>query len=140
MFYNYFVELCNRAKISPSKAAQQIGLSKSSVSGWKNGSVPRDSQIMRIADFFGIPASDIYSVVNSQRAAIFNRTEFEKYTMNRAENRAEKAPETEKASALNEKVEAIMKVYDMLTPENKERFSDSLSEILSALIKEQLQG
>lgn len=136
MFYNYFVELCNRAKISPSKAAQQIGLSKSSVSGWKNGSVPRDSQIMRIADFFGIPASDIYSVVNSQRAAIFNRTEFEKYTM----NRAEKAPETEKASALNEKVEAIMKVYDMLTPENKERFSDSLSEILSALIKEQLQG
>lgn len=134
MFYNYFVELCNRAKISPSKAAQQIGLSKSSVSGWKNGSVPRDSQIMRIADFFGIPASDIYSVVNSQRAAIFNRTEFEKYTMNRAENRAEKA------SALNEKVEAVMKVYDMLTPENKERFSDSLSEILSALIKEQLQG
>ena len=63
MFYNYFVELCNRAKISPSKAAQQIGLSKSSVSGWKNGSVPRDSQIMRIADFFGIPVSDIYSVV-----------------------------------------------------------------------------
>ena len=95
MFYNYFVELCNRAKISPSKAAQQIGLSKSSVSGWKNGSVPRDSQIMRIADFFGIPVSDIYSVVNSQRAAIFNRTEFEKYTM----NRAEKAPETEKAPA-----------------------------------------
>lgn len=137
MFYNYFVELCNRAKISPSKAAQQIGLSKSSVSGWKNGSVPRDSQIMRIADFFGIPASDIYSVVNSQRAAIFNRTEFEKYTMNRAEEAQE---EKETASALNEKVEAIMKVYDMLTPENKERFSDSLSEILSALIKEQLQG
>lgn len=137
MFYNYFVELCNRAKISPSKAAQKIGLSKSSVSGWKNGSVPRDSQIMRIADFFGIPASDIYSVVNSQRAAIFNRTEFEKYTMNRAEEAQE---EKETASALNEKVEAIMKVYDMLTPENKERFSDSLSEILSALIKEQLQG
>ena len=48
--------------------------------------------------------------------------------------------EKEIATALNDKVEAIMKVYDMLTPENKERFSDSLSEILSALIKEQLQG
>lgn len=39
-----------------------------------------------------------------------------------------------------EKIDAIMKIYDMLTPENKERFSDSLSEILSAQIKEQLQG
>ena len=131
MFYNYFVELCNRAKISPSKAAQQIGLSKSSVSGWKNGPVPRDSQIMRIADFFGIPVSDIYSVVNSQRAAIFNRTEFEKYTM----NRAEKAPETEKAPAPSKGTEVFMKMYDMLTPERQAR----LYETLSDLVKEQMQ-
>lgn len=131
MFYNYFVELCNRAKISPSKAAQQIGLSKSSVSGWKNGSVPRDSQIMRIADFFGIPISDIYSVVNSQRAAIFNRTEFEKYTM----NRAEKAPETEKAPAPSKGTEVFMKMYDMLTPDRQAR----LYEALSDLVKEQMQ-
>mgnify|MGYP002530700055 FL=1 len=131
MFYNYFVELCNRAKISPSKAAQQIGLSKSSVSGWKNGSVPRDSQIMRIADFFGIPVSDIYSVVNSQRAAIFNRTEFEKYTM----NRAEKAPETEKAPAPSKGTEVFVKMYDMLTPERQAR----LYETLSDLVKEQMQ-
>ena len=131
MFYNYFVELCNRAKISPSKAAQQIGLSKSSVSGWKNGSVPRDSQIMRIEDFFGIPVSDIYSVVNSQRAAIFNRTEFEKYTM----NRAEKAPETEKAPAPSKGTEVFMKMYDMLTPERQAR----LYETLSDLVKEQMQ-
>lgn len=131
MFYNYFVELCNRAKISPSKAAQQIGLSKSSVSGWKNGSVPRDSQIMRIADFFGIPVSDIYSVVNSQRAAIFNRTEFEKYTM----SRAEKAPETEKAPAPSKGTEVFMKMYDMLTPERQAR----LYETLSDLVKEQMQ-
>jgi transcriptional regulator with XRE-family HTH domain len=116
MFYNYFVELCNRAKISPSKAAQQIGLSKSSVSGWKNGSVPRDSQIMRIADFFGIPVSDIYSVVNSQREAIFNRTEFEKYTM----NRAEKATETEKAPMPNDiGEENILRMYRSLSTEEK---------------------
>ena len=131
MFYNYFVELCNRAKISPSKAAQQIGLSKSSVSGWKNGSVQRDSHIMRIADFFGIPVSDFYSVVNSQRAAIFNRTEFEKYTM----NRAEKAPETEKAPAPSKGTEVFMKMYDMLTPDRPAR----LYEALSDLVKEQMQ-
>lgn len=125
MFYNYFVELCNRAKISPSKAAQQIGLSKSSVSGWKNGSVPRDSQIMRIADFFGIPVSDIYNVVNSQRAAIFNRTEFEKYTM----NREEKAPETEKAPMPNDiGEENILRMYRSLsTAEKGELYAYALS-------------
>lgn len=132
MFYNYFVELCNRAKISPSKAAQQIGLSKSSVSGWKNGSVPRDSQIMRIADFFGIPVSDIYSVVNSQRAAIFNRTEFEKYTM----NRAEKAPETEKSPVSDKETEDFTKYFAMLTPEHQQQIRSAMAE----LIKEQLQG
>lgn len=86
---------------------------------------------MRIADFFGIPVSDIYSVVNSQRAAIFNRTEFEKYTM----NRAEKAPETEKAPAPSKGTEVFMKMYDMLTPERQAR----LYETLSDLVKEQMQ-
>ena len=124
MFYNYFVELCNRAKISPSKAAQQIGLSKSSVSGWKNGSVPRDSQIMRIADFFGIPVSDIYNVVNSQRAAIFNRTEFEKYTM----NREEKALETEKAPMpIDIGEENILRMYRSLSTEEKGALTPMLS-------------
>lgn len=68
MFYNYFVELCNKARISPSKAAQQIGLSKSSVSGWKNGSIPRDSQIIKIANFFEISAMDIYEAINYEIA------------------------------------------------------------------------
>ncbi len=126
MFYNYFVELCNRAKISPSKAAQQIGLSKSSVSAWKNGSVPRDSQIVRIANFFEIPASDIYDVVNSQKLSISNRTEFEKFLMNRAE----------KSPASNKETEDFAKYFAMLTPEHQQQIRSAMAE----LIKEQLQG
>lgn len=113
MFYKRFIELCNSRGVTPSYVGLQVGVSKAAVSGWKNGSSPRDTQMKKIADYFGVPVSYF----------------------------SEEAPkEKETASALNEKVEAIMKVYDMLTPENKERFSDSLSEILSALIKEQLQG
>lgn len=126
MFYNYFVELCNMAKISPSKAAQQIGLSKSSVSAWKNGSVPRDSQIVRIANFFEIPASDIYDVVNSQKVSISNRTEFEKFLMNRAE----------KSPAPDKETEDFSKYFAMLTPEHQQQIRSAMAE----LIKEQLQG
>lgn len=113
MFYKRFIELCNSRGVTPSYVGLQVGVSKAAVSGWKNGSSPRDTQIKKIADYFGVPVSYF----------------------------SEEAPEEKEiATALNDKVEAIMKVYDMLTPENKERFSDSLSEILSALIKEQLQG
>ena len=113
MFWDKYVALCNKVKKSPNAVAKEIGISSGAVSGWKSGGIPQAAKLLKIADYFGVPVSYF----------------------------SEESPEEkETASALNEKVEAIMKVYDMLTPENKERFSDSLSEILSALIKEQLQG
>ena len=113
MFWDKYFALCSKIGKSPNAVAKEIGISSGTLTGWKkHNKVPLDMTIKKVADYFGVPVSYF----------------------------SEEAPETEKASALNEKVEAIMKVYDMLTPENKERFSDSLSEILSALIKEQLQG
>lgn len=112
MFYKKYIELCNSKGLTPSYVGLQIGVTKATVSGWKKGSLPRDTQLQKIADYFGVPVSYF----------------------------SEEFKEAKRASALNDKVEAIMKVYDMLTPENKERFSDSLSEILSELLKEQLQG
>ena len=112
MFYDKFLELCNQKIKSPSVVADELGFARSSITKWKSGATLRPANLKRVADYFGVPVS-------------YFSDEFR---------------EAKKASALNEKVEAIMKVYDMLTPENKERFSDSLSEILSALIKEQLQG
>lgn len=112
MFYDKFLELCNQKNKAPSIVADELGFARSSITKWKSGATLRSANLKRVAAYFGVPVSYF----------------------------SEEAPETEKAPALNDKVEAIMKVYDMLTPENKERFSDSLSEILSALIKEQLQG
>lgn len=112
-FYNNFVNLCKEKGLKPSRAGIEAGIPKQTVSNWKAGRKPSDTYVAQLADYFGVPVSYF----------------------------SEEAPEEKEiATALNDKVEAIMKVYDMLTPENKERFSDSLSEILSALIKEQLQG
>lgn len=113
MFWDKYFALCSKIGKSPNAVAKEIGISSGTLTGWKkHNKVPLDMTIKKVADYFGVPVS-------------YFSDEFR---------------EAKKASALNEKVEAIMKVYDMLTPENKERFSDSLSEILSALIKEQLQG
>lgn len=111
-FYNNFVKLCKEKGLKPSRAGIEAGIPKQTVSNWKAGRKPSDTYIAQLADYFGVPVSYF----------------------------SEEFKEAKRASALNDKVEAIMKVYDMLTPENKERFSDSLSEILSELLKEQLQG
>lgn len=59
MFYDNFIRACTMRGVSPSIAAEQIGLNRSSVTGWKNGSVPKDSTIQKLADYFGISKTDL---------------------------------------------------------------------------------
>lgn len=55
MFYDKYKQLCKARGISPSAAAAEIGLNKSSVTFWKkSGSVPRSTILKLIADYFGV--------------------------------------------------------------------------------------
>lgn len=55
MFYNRFVELCQKNRLSPSQAATLMGFSRSSVSMWKrNGYTPRYEILLKIANFFNV--------------------------------------------------------------------------------------
>lgn len=92
MFYKRFIELCNSRGVTPSYVGLQVGVSKAAVSGWKNGSSPRDTQIKKIADYFGV-----------------NEEYF-----------SEEAPETEKAPMPNDiGEENILRMYRSLSTEEK---------------------
>lgn len=92
MFYKRFIELCNSRGVTPSYVGLQVGVSKAAVSGWKNGSSPRDTQIKKIADYFGVPVSYF----------------------------SEEAPETEKAPMPNDiGEENILRMYRSLSTEEK---------------------
>lgn len=54
MFWENFVELCSQNGISPNAVAAQLGKSSGSVTAWKNGVVPRETTLKRIADYFGV--------------------------------------------------------------------------------------
>ena len=54
MFYDNFVRCCNSVNKSPSAVAADIGLSRASVNGWKNGKNPTDANLAKIADYFGV--------------------------------------------------------------------------------------
>lgn len=60
MFYDKYVALCAQKGIAPSAAAKEIGINKAAVSNWKyrkNG--PSDVTMQKIADYFGVPVSEL---------------------------------------------------------------------------------
>ena len=60
MFYDNFIRLCNAAGKAPSAVALDIGIYKSTVSGWtKRGSLPTDATAQKLADYFGITVDEL---------------------------------------------------------------------------------
>ncbi len=55
MFFDVFKKLCEDKGISPSRAAVDCGISKSTVSQWKNrNSSPKAEQLPKLAAYFGV--------------------------------------------------------------------------------------
>ena len=56
MFWQKYLELCNQVGLSPNELAAEIGVKSSgSVTGWKNGSKPRQTVIMDLCKKFDLP-------------------------------------------------------------------------------------
>lgn len=59
MFWKNFLILCNDKKKTPNGVCAELGLSVATATKWKKGAVPRDSTLMRIADYFGVTAESL---------------------------------------------------------------------------------
>lgn len=53
-FYDKYLEMCNKVGKAPSAVALEIGLSKPSVNRWKNGGMPTDATVSKLASYFGV--------------------------------------------------------------------------------------
>lgn len=65
MFYEVYSNLCKDKGISLSKAAEQIGLSRTSVVKWKAGTTPSGATLNKIAIYFGVSVD--YLLDNQQK-------------------------------------------------------------------------
>lgn len=54
MFWEKFLLLCKEKGESPTYVCKKLGYSSTMVTNWKRGSVPRDSTLLKIADYFGV--------------------------------------------------------------------------------------
>ncbi len=62
LFYDIFSTLCAKRGLSPSAAAQEIGIDKSNVSKWKHrGLTPRADALGKIAEYFGVSVNTLLS-------------------------------------------------------------------------------
>ena len=57
MFYDNFINLCNKAGKSPSAIAEEMGYQRSVVTRWSKGTAPRRATLQRVADYFGVSIS-----------------------------------------------------------------------------------
>lgn len=65
VFYDIYVGLCNQKGISPSKAAESVGLSRTSVVKWKAGTIPSGATLNSLAQFFNVTVD--YLMGNKQK-------------------------------------------------------------------------
>ena len=55
MFYDIFLALCIQKNVKPNNVTKAIGLSTAAATDWKNGSVPRDITLKKLANYFDVP-------------------------------------------------------------------------------------
>ena len=54
MFWDIFLRLCADNNTKPTSVALELKISRGSVTNWKNGVVPQDITLKKIADYFGV--------------------------------------------------------------------------------------
>ena len=54
MFKEKFTRLCNERNVAPSAVCIKLGLSNAAYSLWNEKSIPRESTLIKIADYFGV--------------------------------------------------------------------------------------
>lgn len=68
MFWDNFVILCNKKGKSPNGACAELGFSKNTATKWKHGSVPYDTTLQKIADYFGVTVAYLKGIEEKEEA------------------------------------------------------------------------
>lgn len=74
MFYDVFERLCHEKGVKPSRAADEIGISRATVTNWKkNGYSPRENVMRKVADYFDISVDSLLNTPEMQKAPTLNK-------------------------------------------------------------------
>lgn len=69
MFYENYVRLCNSVGKTPSAVAVELGIQKSTVTRWSDGSAPRDATVVKVADYFGVSVERLLGIEKDEKSS-----------------------------------------------------------------------
>ena len=69
-FYHKYLIQCQKKGESPSAAAVNAGFTKTSVTRWKNGSIPTDATILGLCDYFDCAFDDLQADIEIQHKQV----------------------------------------------------------------------
>ena len=77
MFYDKFAQLCSDRQVTPSRAAIEAGLSKSTVSKWKStpDAEPTGAAIKKLTEYFGISVAELLGESEQKEKPLINDDE-----------------------------------------------------------------
>lgn len=108
-FYEKYLMLCDKNKKTPSGAALEMGLSKTTVNRWKNGGGITDATILKVATFFGVPKEEL-----------------------KGEPEQKEKPSTPEDAERESHGQAILDKYNMLDPATQAMFESMLDAAIAA--------
>lgn len=60
MFWQVYIDLCNSVGKAPNVVAAEVGVKSSgTVTGWKNGALPRSNILRKLAEYFGVTIAEL---------------------------------------------------------------------------------
>jgi transcriptional regulator with XRE-family HTH domain len=59
MFKQNFINICIDRGVAPTAVLREIGIAHATFTNWTNDSVPRQTTLVKIADYFGITPDDL---------------------------------------------------------------------------------
>ena len=59
MFTENFIKICSAKRLAPSAVCRAIGLSNSAFSRWDDKSIPRETTLIKLADYLGVTVEDL---------------------------------------------------------------------------------
>lgn len=68
-FFERYAELCKSIGETPNSVAKAVGASSGSVTAWKNGTEPRYSTVVKIADYLGVSTDYLLGIAKEYKKA-----------------------------------------------------------------------
>lgn len=115
MFYDVFEKLCTEKGVKPGRAADEMGISRATVTNWKkNGYSPRRDILKKIAQYFGVSVDLLLDQSEQKESPDLEKTEADDDDFVVLARHMQKIPEKERQRIIKNFLETVDMYLDAM--------------------------